>query len=72
MPPSAAVALLPCSLFVATIQVQRKYEGAESRASSAAAEVEQLGAKLSNAEDEILALEGQISILEQELAKYAS
>jgi chromosome segregation ATPase len=55
-----------------SLQVQRKYEGAESRASSAAAEVEQLSLKLSNAEDEILALEGQISILEQELAKYAS
>jgi predicted nucleic acid-binding Zn-ribbon protein len=55
-----------------SLQVQRKYKGAESRATSAAAEVEQLSHKLSNAEDEILALEGQISILEQELAKYAS
>ncbi|WIA30700.1 hypothetical protein OEZ86_000769 [Tetradesmus obliquus] len=53
-------------------EVQRKYEGAESRATAAAAEVRQLTTKLSNAEDEILALEGQISIPEQELAKYAS
>lgn len=59
-------------MYVLPLQVQRKYEGAESRATAAAAEVRQLTTKLSNAEDEILALEGQISILEQELAKYAS
>jgi hypothetical protein len=64
--------LLRLSLPLLSPQVQRKYEGAESRASSAAAEVQQLSLKLSNAEDEILALEGQVSILEQELAKYAS
>lgn len=51
--------------------MQRRYEAADSRATAAAAQAEELATKLSNAEDEILALEGQISILEQELAKYA-
>lgn len=53
------------------LQVQRKYEAADSRAANAVAEVKDLRQKLSNAEDSIMSLEGQISILEKELARYS-
>lgn len=60
-----------CCLDAATVlQMQRKYEAADARAAQAAAELTELQAKLSKAEDEMLALEGQVSILDSELAKY--
>lgn len=52
------------------LQVQRKYESANTRAAQAAAEISDLQDKLGKAEDEVVALEGQVSVLETELAKY--
>jgi len=58
------------SLWLSCVQVQRKYEAAESRAASAASRVSELTGQLGGAEDTIVALEGHITLLEEELAKY--
>lgn len=52
------------------LQAQRKLEAAESRASTASARVAELTSQLGGAEDQIVALEGHISVMEEELAKY--
>lgn len=52
------------------LQVQRKFEAAEARATSAASHVAELTQQLGGAEDQIVTLEGHISLLEEELAKY--
>ena len=54
----------------APLQVQRKYEAADSRAATAAKRVTDLTSKLSSAEDTIVALEGHISVLVEELGRY--
>lgn len=61
----------PCMLPMrCPAQAQRKLEAAESRASSASARVTELTSQLGGAEDQIVALEGHISVMEEELAKY--
>lgn len=57
-------------LLLLPLQAARKCEAAEARASKAAAEAAELGARLRAAEDEIIALEGQTSILESELQRH--
>jgi chromosome segregation ATPase len=52
------------------VQVQRKLEAAESRASTAGKRLSELTTQLGGAEDQIVALEGHISVLEEELSKY--
>ena len=53
------------------LQASRRAEAAEARADAASRELRELGAKLAAAEDDVLALEGQVNILEQELATVA-
>lgn len=52
------------------MQVQRKLEAADARASNAGKRVSELTTQLGGAEDQIVALEGHISVLEEELSKY--
>ena len=54
----------------ADVQMQQKYESADNRAAQAAAQIQDLEDSLDGAEGDVLSLEGQISILERELAKY--
>lgn len=70
VPSAECCLLLLVVLLLLLLQVQRKYEAADSRAASAATCVSDLKAKLGAAEDQIVALEGHVSVLEEELAKY--
>lgn len=56
--------LLPC------VQAHRKLEAAETRAANASSHVTELTQQLGGAEDQIVALEGHISVLEEQLAAY--
>lgn len=52
------------------MQAQRKLEAAEKRAAAAASQVNDLTEKLGSTQDQLVALEGHVSILEEQLAEY--
>jgi hypothetical protein len=66
----ASMSCRPLLLLLCHMQVQRKLEAAETRAGNAGKRVSELTTQLGGAEDQIVALEGHISVLEEELSKY--
>jgi chromosome segregation ATPase len=59
-----------CLCLVSCVQAHRKLEAAEARAGSASSRVSELTQQLGGAEDQIVALEGHVSVLEEQLAAY--